>query len=80
MTYDTIEIRNTLIGITARYVNISNLGPARLMAQRLGQGFRVAVSQGFRVADVIDQTTGAIVASYEDGEVTYMDMDPYAGY
>lgn len=72
MTYYTIEIRNTLTEQIYRYVNIRNLGTARLMAQRF--------SQGFRTADIIDQTTGAVMATYTEGETVYLDLDPYAGY
>ena len=72
MTYYSIEIRNTITGQTYRYTNCRNLGTARLMAQRF--------SQGYRIADVVDQNTGAVMATYEEGEPTYMDLDPYAGY
>lgn len=72
MTYYTIEIRNTITDQTYRHVNIRNLGTARLMAERF--------SQGFRIADVIDQSTGAVMATYKEGEAIYVDYDPYAGY
>ena len=74
MTYYnySIKITDTITGKTYNHVNITCLGTARLMAERF--------SQGFRVADVIDQNTGAIKATYESGEATYMDYDPYAGY
>lgn len=72
MTYYTIEITNTLTHETYRYVNIRNLGFARRLGERL--------SQGFRQVDVVDQTTGAVMATYREGETTYLDLDPYAGY
>lgn len=72
MTYYSLEIRNTLTAETYRYVNIRNLGFARTLGQRL--------SQGFREVDVVDQTTGAVMATYREGETTYLDLDPYAGY
>ena len=72
MTYNTIEISNRFDNETYRHVNIRNLGFARTLAERL--------SIGERTADVIDQTTGAVVSTYSNGVPTYMDWDPYAGY
>lgn len=72
MTYYTIEITNTLTHETYRYTNARNLGFARTLAERL--------SQGFRKTTVLDQTTGAVMAEYAEGEATYLDLDPYAGY
>lgn len=72
MTYYTIEITNTLTHETYRYTNARNLGFARTLAERL--------SQGFRKTTVLDQTTGAVMAEYVEGEATYLDLDPYAGY
>lgn len=72
MTYYSLEIRNTLTDETYHYVNIRNLGFARRLGERL--------SQGFRQVDVVDQTTGAVMATYREGETTYLDLDPYAGY
>lgn len=72
MTYYTIEIINTLTHETYRYTNARNLGFARTLAERLSQCFRKTV--------VIDQTTGAVMAEYAEGEATYLDLDPYAGY
>lgn len=70
--YYSLEIRNTLTNETYRYVNIRNLGFARTLGERL--------SQGFREVDVVDQTTGAVMATYRGGVTTYLDLDPYAGY
>lgn len=72
MTYYTIEITNLLTRETYRYTNCRNLGFARTLAERL--------SQGFRSTAVLDQTTGAVMAEYREGECTYLDLDPYAGY
>ena len=72
MTYYTIEIRDNATNFLYHYTNIRNLSFAHKLAARL--------SRGFRTTDIIDQTTGAILGTYEGGEATYIDCDPYAGY
>lgn len=69
MTYYTIITTNAYG--TCKFVNIRNLGQAILFAIRFSRDGE---------STVIDQGTGAIMAILKDGEPTYVDADPYAGY
>lgn len=69
MTYYTITTSNAY-GI-ARFPNVRNLAQAIVFAMQFSANGS---------SDVVDQETGAIMASFTDGKLTYADLDPYAGY
>ncbi len=69
MTYYTI-ITSNAYGI-ARFPNVRNLAQAVIFAMQFSANGS---------SDVVDQETGAIMASFSDGKPTYFDLAPYAGY
>ena len=74
MTYYTIEITNVSTLEVSRFVNARNLGFAWCFADK------ITATDPLLYAVVIDQETGAVMSQHHNGEPTYMDLDPYAGY